>query len=176
MYKNQLWIYNLAIFVIVVKSLNRVQLFVTHSLTCQAPLSFITSQSLFKFISIELVMLSNHLILCHPLLLLPSTFPSIRVFANESALHIWWPNYWSFSFSISPSSGYSGLISFRIDWFALLAIQGTLKNLLQHYNSKASILRHSAFFLANSHTHTWLPANHNFDYMDLCWQSNVSAF
>ena len=156
MYKNQLWIYNLAIFVIVVKSLNRVQLFVTHSLARQAPLSSITSQSLFKFISIELVMLSNHLILCHPLLLLPSTFPSIRVFANESALHIWWPNYWSFSFSISPSSGYSGLISFRIDWFALLAIQGTLKNLLQHYNSKASILWHSAFFWANSHTHTWL--------------------
>ena len=156
MYKNQLWIYNLAIFVIVVKSLNRVQLFVTHSLARQAPLSSITSQSLFKFISIELVMLSNHLILCHPLLLLPSTFPSIRVFANESALHIWWPNYWSFSFSISPSSGYSGLISFRIDLFALLAIQGTLKNLLQHYNSKASILWHSPFFWANSHTHTWL--------------------
>ena len=177
-YKNQLWIYNLAVFVFVVKSLSHVQLFVTHRLARQAPLSSIISQSFLKFISIELVMLSNHLILCCPLLLLPSTFPRIRVFANESALHIWWPNFWSFSFSISPSSGYSGLIS----WFPLgfplelTAIQGTLKNLLQHNNLKASILWHSAFFWANSHTHAWLLAHHNFDYMDLCWQSNVSAF
>ena len=97
--------------------------------------------------SIELVMPSNHLILCHPLLLLSSIFPSIRVFSNESALHIRWPKYWSFSFSISPSNEHSWLISFRIDWFDLLAIQGILKSLLQHHSSKASILWHSAFFM-----------------------------
>ena len=102
------------------------------------------SQSLLKLISIELVMLSNHLILCHPLLLLPSVFPSIRVFSNEPVLRIRWPKYWSFSFSISPSNEYSGLISFRIDWFDLLAGQGTLKSLFQHHGSKASILQHSA--------------------------------
>ena len=105
------------------------------------------SWSLLKFMSIKLVMLSNHLILCHPLLLLPSVFPSIRVFSNESALHIKWPKYWSFSFSISPSHEYSGLISFRIDWFDLLAVQGTVKSLLQHHSSKASVLPHSAFFM-----------------------------
>ena len=97
--------------------------------------------------SIELVMPSNHLILCHPLLLLPSIFPSIRVFSNESVLHIRWPKYWSFSFNISLSSEYSGLISFRINWFDLLAVQGTLKSLLQHHRSKASILQCSAFFM-----------------------------
>ena len=97
--------------------------------------------------SIESVMPSNYLILCHPLLLLPSIFPSIRVFSNESALHIRWPKYWSFSFSISPSNEYSGLISFRIDWLDLIEVQGTLKSLLQHHSSKASILRHSAFFM-----------------------------
>jgi len=97
----------------------------------------------------------NHLILCHPLLLLPSIFPSIRIFSNESVLRIWWPKYWSFSFSISPSSEYSGLISFRIDWFDLLAVQGTLKNLLQHHSSKASIFQHSVLW-PNSHIHTWL--------------------
>ena len=95
----------------------------------------------------ELVMLSNHLILCHPLLLLPSIFPSIRVFSNESVLHIRWPKYWSFSFSIIPSNEYSGLISFRMDWLDLLAVQGTLKCLLQHHSLKASILWHSAFFI-----------------------------
>ena len=100
-----------------------------------------------KLMSIESVMPSNHLILCHPLLLLPSIFPSIRVFSNESVLHIRWPKYWSFSSSVSPASEYSGLISFRIDWFDLLAVQGTLKSLLQHYSSKASILRCSAFFI-----------------------------
>ena len=110
-----------------------------------ASLSFTISRSLLRFISMELVTLANHLILCRPLLLLPSVFPSIRVFFNESALHIRWPKYWSFS--ISPSSEYSGLISFRIDWFNLLAVQGTLKSLLQHHNSKASILQHSAFFM-----------------------------
>ena len=97
--------------------------------------------------SIELVMPSNHLILCRPLLLLPLIFPSIRVFSNESALHIRWPKYWSFSFSISPSNEHSGLISFRMDWLNLLAVQGTLKSLLQHHSSKASIRRHSAFFI-----------------------------
>ena len=113
----------------------------------QASLSITNSQSLLKLMSIELVIPFKHLILCHPLLLLPSTLPSIRVFSNESSLSIWWPKYWSFNFSISPSSEYSGLISFRIDWFDLLAVQGTLKNLLWHHSSKASILWHSAFFM-----------------------------
>ena len=113
----------------------------------QASLSFTISQSLLKLMSIESVMPSNHLILCHPLLLLPSMFPSIRVFSNESALRIRWPKYWSFSFSISPSDEYSGLISFRMDWLDLLAVQGTLKSLLQHHSSKASILQRSAFFI-----------------------------
>ena len=113
----------------------------------QASLSITNSQSLLKLMTIELVMSSNHLILCHPLLLLPSIFPDIRVFANESALHIRWPKYWSFSFSISPPNEYSGLISFRIDWLDLLAVQGALKSLLQHHSSKASILWHSSFFI-----------------------------
>ena len=112
----------------------------------KAPLSFTVSQNLLKFIFIELVMLCNHLILCHPLLL-PSIFPSIRIFSNKSALHIWWPKYWSRSFSISPSNEYSGLISFKIDWFHLLAVQRTLKSPLRHHSSKASILQHSAFFM-----------------------------
>ena len=112
---------------------------------CQAPLSITNSWSLFKLMSIESVMPSNHLILCHPLLLPPSIFPSIRVFSNESVLHIRWPNYWSFSFSISPSNEYSGLISFRIDWLDLCAVQGTLN--LQHHSSKASILWCSVFFI-----------------------------
>ena len=113
---------------------------------CQASLSITNSWSLPKLMSIELVMPSNHLILCRPLLLLPSILPSIRVFSSESALHMRWPKYWSFSFSISPSNEYSGLISFRIDCFNFLAVQGTLKSLLQHHSSKASILWHSAFF------------------------------
>ena len=105
--------------------------------------------------SIELVMPSNHLILCHPLLLLPSIFPSIRVFSNESVLHIRWPVYWSFSFSISPFNEYSGLISFRIDWFDLFAVQGILKSLIQHHSLKASVLQHSAFFIIQlSHLYT----------------------
>ena len=114
---------------------------------CQASLSFTISWSLLKLMSIESVMPSNHLILCHPLLLLPSIFPSIRVFSKELALCIRWPKYWSFSFSISPSSDYLGLISFRIDWFDLLAVQGTLKSLLQHHSSKASVLWHLAVFM-----------------------------
>ena len=113
----------------------------------QACLSFSISQSLLTLMSIELVMPSNHLILCHSLLLLPSIFPSIRVFSNELALRIRWPKYWSFSFNISPSNEYPGLISFRMDWLDLLAVQGTLKSLLQHYSSKASILWRSAFFI-----------------------------
>ena len=112
---------------------------------CQASLSITTSWSLLKLMSIELVIPSNHLVLCHPLLL-PSIFLSIRVFSKESALRIRWPKYWSFSFNISPSSEYSGLISFRMDWLDLLAIQGTLKSLLQHHSSKASILQRSTFF------------------------------
>ena len=112
---------------------------------CQAPLSFTISLSLLKLMPSESVMPSKHLILGHPLRL-PSIFPSIKIFSNESALCIRWPKYWSFSFSISPSSEYSGLISFRIDWFYLFAVQGTLKSLLQHHSSKASILRCSAFF------------------------------
>ena len=106
-------------------------------------------QSLLKLMSIESMMTSNHFILCRPLLLLPSIFPSIRVFSNELALHIRWPKYWSFSFSINPPNEYSGLISFRIDWFDLLAVQGTLKSTLQHHSSKASIPRHSAFIMVH---------------------------
>ena len=113
----------------------------------QASLSITNSQCLLKLMSIKSVMPSIHLILCRPLLLLPSIFLSIRVFSKESVLHIRWPKYWSFSFSISPSNEYSGLISFRVDWLDLLAVQGTLKSLLQHYSSKASILWHSAFFI-----------------------------
>ena len=109
--------------------------------------SFTLSLSLLKLMSIELVKPSNHLILCYPLLLLPSILPSIRVFSNESVLHIRWPKYWNFSFNISPSNEYSGLISFMMDWFDLLAVQGTLKSLLQNHSSKASILRHSTFFI-----------------------------
>ena len=110
-------------------------------------MSFTISQSLLKFMSIKSVMLSNHLILCHPYPLLPSIFPSIRVFSNESALCIRWPKYWSFSFSINPPNKYSGLISFGIDWLDLLAVQGTLRSLFQHHSSKVSILWHPAFFM-----------------------------
>ena len=127
--------------------------------------------------SIESLILSNHLTLCRPLLLLPSIFPSIRVFSNELSLHIRGQSTGASAFSISPSNEYSGLISFRIDWFDLLAIQGTLKSLLQHHGSKASILPCSAFFygpmLKSIHAY-W--KNHSFDYMDFRWQSNVSAF
>ena len=129
-----------------VQSLSHVWLFASPwTAACQAFLSITNSQKL--LMAIELVMPSNHLILCHPLLLPPSIFPNIRVFSKESVLHIMWPKYWSFSFSISPSNEYSGLISFRMDWLDLLVVQGTLKSLLQHHSSKASILRCSAFFL-----------------------------
>ena len=131
-----------------VQLLSHVRLFATSwTAAQQASLSINKSQSLLKLMSIELVMPSNHLILCRPILLPPSIFPSIRVFSNESVLRIRWPKYWSFSFSISPSNEYSGLISFRMDWLNLLAVQGTLKSLLQHYGSKASVLWCSAFFI-----------------------------
>ena len=131
-----------------VQSLSYVLLFVTPWTTaCPDSLSITNSQRLLKLLSIESVMPSNHLILCHPLFLPPSIFPSIRVFSNESVLCIRWPKYWSFSFSISPSNEYSGLISIRMDWLHLLAVQGTLKSLLQHHSSKTSILRCSAFFM-----------------------------
>ena len=127
--------------------LSHVWLFMTPWTTArQSSLSITNSQSLLKLMSIALLMPSNHLILCCPLFLLPSIFPSIRVFSNESVLHMRWPNYWSFNFNISPSNEYSGLISFRMDWLDLLAVQGTLKSLFWHHSSKASILQHSAFF------------------------------
>ena len=127
---------------------SHVQLFATPWTTaCQASLSITNSQSLPKLMSIESVMPSNHFILCRCLLLLPSIFPSNRIFSNESALCIRWPKYWSFSFNISPSNKHPGLISFRMDWLDLLAVQGTLKSLLQHHTSKAPILQHSAFFI-----------------------------
>ena len=126
---------------------SRVNSLQPHEPQHSRPLSITSSRSLPKLTSIESVMPSSHLILCRPLLLLPSIFPSIRVFSKESALHIRWPKYWSFSFTISPSSEHSGLISFRMDWLDLLAVQGTLKSLLQHHSSKASILLCSAFFI-----------------------------
>ena len=131
-----------------VQSLSRVQLFATPwTIAHQASLSITNSWSPPNPMSIDLVMPSSHPILCHPLLLLPSIFPSIRVFSNESALHIRWPKYWSFSFNINPSNEHPGLISFMMDWLDLLIAQGTLKNLLQHHSSKASIFWHSAFFI-----------------------------
>ena len=143
----------------------------------QASLSITSSRSLLKLMPIELVMPSSHLILFHPLLLLPPVPPSIRVFSNESTLGMRWPKYRSFSLSISPSNEHPGLISFRMDWLDLLAVQGTLKSLLQHHSSKASILQRSAFFivqLLHPYVNHW--KNHSLDQMDLCWQSNASAF
>ena len=135
------------IYISSVQSLSRVRLFATPwTAACQAFLSITNPWSLRKVMSIESVMPSNYLILCHPLLLPPSIFPNIRVFSNESALRIRWPKYWNFSFNISPSNEHPGLISFRMEWLDLLAVQGTLKSLLQHYSSKASILWCSAFF------------------------------
>ena len=140
-----------------VQLVSHVRIFVTPWTTAwQASLSFTNSWNLLKLMSIESPMPCNHLILCCPLLLLPSIFPSIRVFSDESVLHTRWPKYWSFSFSISPSNKYSGLISFRIDWFDLLAVQGTLKNLLQHHSSKASVLWCSTFLMFQ-HSHLYMP-------------------
>ena len=137
---------------VVTQSLSHVQLFVTPwTAACQASLPFTISWSLLKLMSIESVMPSNHLVFCHPFLLLPSIFPSIRVFFNESLLRIRWPKYWSFSFSISLSSEYSGLISFRIDWFDLLEVQETLKSLLQHYKSKHQFFGDQPSLWPNSH-------------------------
>ena len=134
--------------VFVVQSLSQVRLFaIPWTAAHQASLSFTISLSLLKFMSTESVMVSKHFSLCCPFLLLPSIVPSIRIFSSELAFYIRWPKYWSFSFSISPSNECSGLISFRIDWFNILAVQGTRKSLLQHHSSKASILRHSAFFI-----------------------------
>ena len=139
-----------------VQSLSRVWLFaIPWTAARQASLSSTNSQSLLKLMSVDSVMPSNHLILCRPILLLPSIFPSIRIFSNVSALHIRWPKYWSFSFNISPSNEYSGLISFRIDWLNLLTVQETLKCLLQHHSSKSSILQHSAFFIVQL-THPYM--------------------
>ena len=156
---------------------------------CLASLSITISWSLLKLMSIKSVRPSKYLILCRPLLLLLSIFPTIRVFSKESALRIRWPKYWSFSFSINPSNKYSGLISFRIDWFDLLEVQGTLKSLLQQHKSKASnpqrkkkkkkSIKSLALSLLYGGTLTFVHdylKNHSFDYMDLCWQSDVSAF
>ena len=140
-----------------VQSLSCVRLFVTPwTAARQASLSITNSRSLLKFMSIESVMPSNHLILCHPLIFLPSIFPNIRVFSNESALRTRWPEDWSFSLSISPSNEYFGLIFFRMDWLHHLAVQRTLKSLLQLHSSKASILQHSALFMVHLSHHTWL--------------------
>ena len=136
-----------------VQLLSRVWFFATPwTAAHQASLSITSSQSFLKLMPIEWVMPHNHLILCHPLLLPPSIFPSIRVFSSELVLLIRWPKYWHFSFSISPSNGYSGLISFRMDWLDLLAVQGTLRSILQHHSSKASVLLYSAFFIAQLFT------------------------
>ena len=164
--------------VVVFHLLSCIQLFVIPwTAACHAPLSFTISRSLLKFISIESVMLSNHFILWHPLFPLPSIYSVIRLFTNELALPIKWPKFWSFSFSISLSNEYSGLISFRIDWFDLLAVQGTLRSLLQHHILKASILWRSSFFMVQlSYLYMTTEKNHSLDYMDLSWQSDVSAF
>ena len=152
----------------------------------QASLPITNSQSLLKLMSIELVMPCNHLILCHVVFLLPSILPSIRVFSSESVLHIRWPKYWNFSFSISPSNEYSGLISFRTDWLDLLCVQGTLKSLLQHHSSKASILHCSAFFIVQL-SYPYMTTGKTIaltfvmqmdicmTHMDICQQGDVSA-
>ena len=159
-----------------VQLLSRVQLFATPWTAAHQPsLSITNSQNLLKLMSITSVMPFNHLILCRPLLLPPSIFPSISVFPNELALCIRWPKYWSFSFSISPSNEYSGLISFRIDWLDLLAVQGTLKSLLQHHSSKASILHCSAFFIVQL-SHPYMTTGKTIALTRRTFVSNVSAF
>ena len=167
------------IVIVFIQSLSCVWLFATPwTAAHQASLSSTVSQNFLKLMFIESVTPSNHLILCHPLLLLPSIFPSIRVTSNESAPCIRWPKDWSFSFSISisPSSEYSGLISFRIDWFDLLAVQGTLKSLLQHHRSKASILWCSFFFMVQLISGYDYWKTHSVDYMDLGRENDASAF
>ena len=160
------WLTNLKLLL-----LSHVQLFAPH----QASLSFTIFQSLLKLMPIEFMRPSNHLILCHPLLLLPLVFPRIRIFSSESDLHIRWPKYWSFNFSISPSSECSGFVSFRIDWFDP-AVQRTLKSLFQHHSSKPSIFCAQPSLQSNCHIHTWQWENHSFDDIDLCPQSDASAF
>ena len=163
--------------VVVVQSLSCIWLFVTPwTAAHQASLSFTISRSLLKLMSNKLVIPSNHLILCCPLFLLPSIFPSIRVFTNESDLQIRWAKYWRLSFSISPSNEYSGLISFRTDWFYLLAVQGTLKSLLQHRSLKASILHRSDFFMVNFYICMWLLEKLSLWLYDLCQQNDIFAF
>ena len=160
-----------------VESLSRIQLFeIPRTARRQASLSNTNSQNIPKLVSIESVMPSNHLILCCSLLLLPSIFRSIRVFSNESVLCIRWPKCWSFSFNISPSNEDLGLISFMMDWLDLLAVQGTLKSLLQHHSSKASNLQCSAFFIVQL-SHPYMTTGKTIALkMDLCWQNNISAF
>ena len=160
---------------VVVQSLSSGRLFATPwTAAHQTSLSITISQSLLKFMSIELMVLSNYLILCHPLILLPSLFASVRVFSSELALRIRWPKYWSFSFCISPSNEYSGLISFRIDWFDLIAVQGTLKSLLQHQSINFLVLSFLYGPTLTSVHDYW--KNHSFEYTDLCRQSDVFAF
>ena len=161
-----------------VQSLSCVRLFASQWIALrQAFLSITNSWSSLKLMSIKSVMPSSHLILCHPLLLLPPIPPRIRVFSNESTLCMRWPKYWSFSLSISPSNEQPGLISFRMDWLDLFAVQGTLKSFLQHLSSKASILWCSAFCIVQvSHPYMTTEKSHGFDYTDHCWQRNVSAF
>ena len=162
---------------VVVQSLSHVQLFVTWwTAARQTSQSFTISQSLFKLMSIESVMPSIHLVFCHPLLLLPSIFPSIRVFSNESALHIRWPKYWSFSFSISPSSEYSGLISFRIDYLISLQSKGLSRVFSNTTIEKHQFFGTQPFLWSNSHIIHDYWKNHSFDSMDLCRQSEVSSF
>ena len=159
-----------------VRSFSDVQIFVTPwTAACQASLSFTISQSLLRLMSIESMMPSNHLILCCSLLPPPSIFLSIRVFSNKSVLRIRWPNYWSFSFRISPSNEHSGLISFRFDWFDLLAVQGTLKSLLQHHSSKASILWCSALFIVQL-SYPYMTTGKTIALTRNTFVSNVSAF
>ena len=160
--------------VVVFQSLSHFWPFVTPwTAALQASLSFTISQSLLKLMSTELVMPPNNLVLCHPLLLLPSIFPRTTVFSNESAVHIRWPECWSFS--ISPFIEHSGMILLRTDWFDLPAVQGTLKNLLLHHTSEVSILLHASFFMVQL-SHSYIRKNHSSDYKDLCWQSDVVSF
>ena len=156
--------YKILLWIAVVQLLNPVQLFVIPgAAACQASLSIIISWSSLKLTSIELMMPSKHFILCYPLLLLPSIFPSIRIFSNQSVIHIRWPKYWIFSFSISPSNEYLGLIFFRMDCFDLLAVQGTLKSLVQHHSSKHQFSGAQPSLWSNSHIHTWLLENYSFE-------------
>ena len=161
--------------VVINQSLSYVWIFaVPWTAAHQTSLSITISQNWLKLMSMKSVMPSNHLILCHPCLLPPSIFPSIRVFSNESVLHIRWPKYWSFIFSISPSNEYSGLFSFRMDWLDLLAVQGTLKSILQHHSSKASIFHHSAFFKAQL-SHPYMTTGKNITLTRWIFVGNVSV-